>query len=210
MSRSRRGINPLWAERLKTILKEQKITQGELSVRIFLSQQQISKIKTGKAALTPAVAESICKEFPQYRVDWLLGYDDFKNDDDCWRNSIIHDKEPLLCLAEVLALAGYELQESEERTPYEPPLSRKNTIDTGALDKQITHPVSYDVITMDDKWLEALDKWDSMTEAPEIPPACFAGKITYDQALELATKIRDYSRWQMQILLGEWEYTPLE
>ena len=74
----------------------------------------------------------------------------------------------------------------------------------------ITHPVSYDVITMDDKWLEALDKWDSMTEAPEIPPACFAGKITYDQALELATKIRDYSRWQMQILLGEWEYTPLE
>lgn len=75
MSRKKVKINPIRGERLKKLCEEQKITQVELSDRIHISQQTISKIIQGKANLTEDTAIAIRKEFPTYSFDYLMGYD---------------------------------------------------------------------------------------------------------------------------------------
>ena len=68
-------INPEWAKRLKTLCNECKLTQTELSEKIYLSQQTISKIMNGRARLTQETAQKIVEVFPKYRAEWLLGID---------------------------------------------------------------------------------------------------------------------------------------
>lgn len=75
MARRQVKINPIRGERLKTLCKEQGITQAELSERIFLSQQTVSKIVQGKANLTESTAATIVRVFPGYRYDWIMAFD---------------------------------------------------------------------------------------------------------------------------------------
>ena len=77
MARPKLIINPLQGKRVKTVCEREKITQIELSKKTYISQQLISKIVNGRAHLTQTTAELICKAFPQYRVEWLMGMDDF-------------------------------------------------------------------------------------------------------------------------------------
>ena len=98
MSRQRTEINPIRAERVKTLIDREKITQKELADMIFQSQQNISRIVQQRQPLTEETAQDIIraanrivdeKEAAQagitleeygshitYRVQWLLGYDD--------------------------------------------------------------------------------------------------------------------------------------
>jgi len=78
MGRKSVEIKPEWAENLNTILDEQGINQLQLSKLIHISQQTISKIMNGKASLTEDNARLIIKHFPQYRLEWLMGYDQHK------------------------------------------------------------------------------------------------------------------------------------
>ena len=76
MSRKRTEINSIRAERFKIIISREKITQTELQGMIHLSQQSISRIVQSKQALTEETAQAIINVFPDYRIEWLLGYDD--------------------------------------------------------------------------------------------------------------------------------------
>ena len=78
MSRKPLIINPKSAERLKQFYIDENITQMELSERILVSQNTLSKIANGKAPMSPAIAQEIRKKFPHINVDWLLGESDFK------------------------------------------------------------------------------------------------------------------------------------
>lgn len=71
-------INPIRGLRVKQLCEEQGINQTELSQRIYISQQKISEMINGKANVTETTARAIIKAFPQYRFEWLMGYDDFK------------------------------------------------------------------------------------------------------------------------------------
>lgn len=75
MSRPKTEINPLRAERIKTLISREKITQQEFADRIFQSQQNVSRIINLKTALTEETAHAIVTAFPEYRIEWLLGYD---------------------------------------------------------------------------------------------------------------------------------------
>ena len=77
MARPAVKVKALCGKRLKQLIGEQKITQNELSKMIFISPQTISKIVNGTASLTEPVAWSIIDKFPEYRIEWLLGIDDF-------------------------------------------------------------------------------------------------------------------------------------
>lgn len=82
MSRKRKEINPLRAERLKTIIrkekeKDKKFTQSEFAKRVGFSQQNISRIINLQNSLTEEAAQRIVSVFPGYRIAWLLGYDDY-------------------------------------------------------------------------------------------------------------------------------------
>lgn len=68
-------------ERLRLVkmlgeLKVDGITQGDFARVIGISQPFVSKLRTGKAALSVSLAKDIERAFPEYRAAWLLGLDE--------------------------------------------------------------------------------------------------------------------------------------
>lgn len=88
MSRKKTEINPVRAERLKILIDREGITQTDFAVRIHQSQQNVSRIVKMKQALTEYTAREIISEFPEYRIEWLLGYDDYMTTEDQFRDVI--------------------------------------------------------------------------------------------------------------------------
>lgn len=80
MPRPKVKINPICGKRLKELCKEQKITQTKLSEIIFITQQTLSKIVNGECSLTEQTARKIVNIFPIYRIEWLMGLDDYKTE----------------------------------------------------------------------------------------------------------------------------------
>ena len=76
MSRKKTEINPIRAERVKELIKRENITQIQLADRIYQSQQNISRIVQNRQPLTEETARLIVQAFPEYRIEWLLGYDE--------------------------------------------------------------------------------------------------------------------------------------
>lgn len=81
MSRQKTEINPIRAERLKTLISREKLKQNALANMIFQSQQNISRIIQLKQPLTEETAKDIINAVNEstgkhYRIEWLLGYDD--------------------------------------------------------------------------------------------------------------------------------------
>lgn len=87
MARPRTEINPIRAERVKIILEREKLTQKEFSDAIHRSQQNISNIIRLKEGLTEDNAKEIVKQFPKYRIEWLLGLDDYMTEYD-WADNV--------------------------------------------------------------------------------------------------------------------------
>ena len=77
MSRKKTEINPVRAERVKKIIELEGISQQDFADRIFQTQQHVSRIVNQKSALTEETARAIVTAFPKYRIEWLLGYDDY-------------------------------------------------------------------------------------------------------------------------------------
>lgn len=96
MARKEVVINPKSGERLKEWLLDIKLSQAELAERINYSQQLISDIVRGKRSMTKEFAQAVRQNTykPGYniygeeitqdsvRVQWLLGLDDYKTDED--------------------------------------------------------------------------------------------------------------------------------
>lgn len=76
MSRKKTEINPIRAERVKKLIEREGISQIDFANRIFQTQQNVSRIINLKTALTEETARLIIEAFPEYRIEWLLGYDD--------------------------------------------------------------------------------------------------------------------------------------
>ena len=76
MSRKKTEINPIRAERVKKLIEREGISQIDFANRIFQTQQNVSRIINLKTALTEETAQDIVSAFPEYRIEWLLGYDD--------------------------------------------------------------------------------------------------------------------------------------
>lgn len=113
--RPMREINLKRQERFKTFLEDQKengITQKKLAEMLFISQQTISKIANKSGNLTEETAERISKLFPQYRLQWLLGFDDFKTDDERINASINRRAEYIDLTEQLLFSHGYTITET--------------------------------------------------------------------------------------------------
>jgi len=76
MGRLKTEINPIRAERVKIMIEREGLTQKELGLMINRSQQSISEIVHCKRALTESTAQEFIRVFPEYRIEWLMGYDD--------------------------------------------------------------------------------------------------------------------------------------
>ena len=84
MSKMKAEINPIRAERVKVLIQRENITQQEFATKIFQTQQNVSRIINLKTALTETTARDIVRAFPEYRLSWLLGIDDYMTESDCF------------------------------------------------------------------------------------------------------------------------------
>ena len=92
MSRKKTEINPIRAERVKTLIDREGISQKDLADRIFQTQQNVSRILNLKTALTEETAHDIISAFPEYRIEWLLGFDDAMTDIE-WADNVQEMKD---------------------------------------------------------------------------------------------------------------------
>ena len=92
MSRKNTDINPIRAERVKKLIEREKISQVDFASRIFQTQQNVSRILNLKTALTEETARDIVTAFPEYRIEWLLGYDDSMTDYE-WADNVQNMKD---------------------------------------------------------------------------------------------------------------------
>ncbi len=78
MSRKPVKINPIRGKRLKEFCDKKRISQTELSNKIHISQQTISKIINGKSNLTEYTAQLIAAAYPdsEYTFEKLMAYDE--------------------------------------------------------------------------------------------------------------------------------------
>lgn len=82
MGRKAIEINQKSGGRIKTICAEQGITQKALALAINYAPEHISNIVRGIKGLSFEAAQRICKAYPMYNVDWLLGINDVKTKDE--------------------------------------------------------------------------------------------------------------------------------
>ena len=121
MSRKRTEINPERAIRLKTLIDRENKTQAKFAKMLHMSQQNISRIVQKKQALTLETAEDIIKLFSdrppekQYRLQWLLGLDDYMTLEDMYREKQLqqlHDTDKLLrVMTDLVELSGFCVDE---------------------------------------------------------------------------------------------------
>ena len=84
MTRRQVPINPKQAENLKQVLTLYGMSQRQLAESASISQQAISRIVRGKAALHDDIAKAIVGVCPgaSLRWEWLMGYDEMMTEKD--------------------------------------------------------------------------------------------------------------------------------
>lgn len=92
MSKPATEISPKRALRVKEIIEREKaknkhFTQAHFADEIAISPVTLTRIINKKSPLTERVAKDIIEKFPEYRLEWLLGYDNVMTDSD-WLTSI--------------------------------------------------------------------------------------------------------------------------
>lgn len=84
--RPKKQVDAVSAKRLGIILDElkerYKINQTIFAEHTHMAQQNISKLRNGKVALSTEHAKAITDAFPEYRIEWLLNIDNFKTRED--------------------------------------------------------------------------------------------------------------------------------
>lgn len=134
MSKRATEINPIRAERVKTIIDREKINQQKLAELIFQTQQNVSRIIQKRQPLTEETARAIIRAFPAYRLQWLLGFDDVMLQDDYKRAYI--DRLDAVNNA-VMTLIDASVREISAREGINPPPVIDNIPEYLVLESQI-------------------------------------------------------------------------
>ena len=87
-------------DNVKTILKRENLTQKKFAEKIKMSPENLNRIIRLRHPLTEATAETIHVYFPTYRIEWILGYDDFMTEEELTRatDAGIRNEAPITVL----------------------------------------------------------------------------------------------------------------
>lgn len=76
--------NSIRAERVKEVYRREGLTQTKFAEVVKIPQQAVSEMIRGKRTVTEESARRIHDCFPQYRLQWLMGYDEYMTTEDVW------------------------------------------------------------------------------------------------------------------------------
>ena len=119
MARKRIEKNPVRRARLIQLMEENDISQNELSRRTGIAQQNISRIcsESDNLNLSETNAGAIVAAFPEYRIQWLLGYDNFKTSAELVMSLISDGKErrtrKQALFAVMAEMNGWKIEDNE-------------------------------------------------------------------------------------------------
>lgn len=83
MSKKKSNINPISCERIKTVVSESGMTQQAFAETVLhCSQQHLSRMFNQKAPVTSDTALQISRYFPDIRIEWIMGKDNYKSSED--------------------------------------------------------------------------------------------------------------------------------
>ena len=104
-------------DRVRKIRKKLGLTQEKFAERLDINSfNYISMIETGARDLPVDLSKKIAALLPPTRFEWIMGFDDYRTDDDRLA-SIINGKHEITDLIEqLMILHGYKI-ETEEVTP---------------------------------------------------------------------------------------------
>ena len=149
MSKKPTEINPVRADRVKTILERENVTQQRLAELIFQTQQNISRIMQKKQPLTEETAKAIIAACPEYRIEWLLGYDDIMTQTDEIRVLINNKVDAAEAIHQLIFLTAAEICKRENLPPPEIPILEYLELQDHLLD--YTELILYDYLKNRDK-----------------------------------------------------------
>ena len=90
MGRKKAIVNKKCAERLKSLFDDKKCTIPEFAETIPISSMSMYRYIKGEVSIPRDIQEKAASRFG-VRIEWLLGLDDFKTDDEimeqAWRNA---------------------------------------------------------------------------------------------------------------------------
>ena len=114
MARKKEEINPICGQNLKTLLSDHKMAQKDLAKTLNYTEQHLSLIINGSRRLTVETARKIAAIFPGTRYEWLMGYDNFRSNDEVISaavNNIYKEAETRREFTEyVFDLCGYKVK----------------------------------------------------------------------------------------------------
>ncbi len=92
---NKKEINPKTGHRVAELIKSLNMTQTEFGDKIGLGSRQVSCIVTGKRRLTEDNARRIAELFPPVRYEWLLGWDDYSDNNSLMNAKLIYELEKI-------------------------------------------------------------------------------------------------------------------
>lgn len=124
MGRKKIEINTKRGERLKQLLSDGGMGQNELAAIIGYTKEHISYIINGRRNLTEEAAQAIIKQFSGTRIEWLMGYDDYKTEGDRIDAITFGSNEVYDLIKKLMELHGYVVV--ADTFDYEPPEADEN------------------------------------------------------------------------------------
>ena len=101
------------AKRLRQLLNENGMTQKELAERIYIDARYVSMLACGTRGLSIDMASRIVNCFPGTRVQWLLGFDDYKTEPQRTLGVIKHQLGFQEITEELIKSHGYRVSHSQ-------------------------------------------------------------------------------------------------
>ena len=109
MGRKRVEINPERGKRLKELLGDYDMTQQDLASRLGYAKEHLTLMVNRKRNITEEAAEAIIQMFPGTRKEWLLGFDDYKTEND-YIGAILGGRRTCRDLIiQLMEMHGYEI-----------------------------------------------------------------------------------------------------
>lgn len=109
----RDAMRKLRGGNLRKVLLDYGISQADLAEKLNYSKEHISYIVNGHRNLTLDIAEKIVELFPDVRLEWLMGYDNYRTQLDVDAAPVIREmdiRKGSRNAIQILAkLAGYEI-----------------------------------------------------------------------------------------------------
>lgn len=100
------------ADRVKQLIKESGKSQEEFAETIaFYTPQHLSRIVNGRSPVTWELAAKIAEAFPDIRIEWIMGLDDYRTIDDRVQKSVTIRERKLTGFMNILQLHNYALDD---------------------------------------------------------------------------------------------------